>query len=174
MLLKLCVFSLIVYFCSATSADPTKSYDILYNEAIEAYLDENWDQCVARMNEAIEDFHFYKDAVVGCRIECMRARSEKDLISPQLEDMKLWERMIKQTLCILKCKKRILRDRAEIVDKTVMESFDILKPYDYLQLCYFKVLITSAICLKLNLQFMHYCRSMISLELPLVPIPFSL
>lgn len=124
---------------AATSADPSQSYDILYNQAVEAYLDENWDVCVAKMNEAIEDWHFYQDAVVGCRLKCQRDSAEQLLTSPQLEDMKLWERNIKQTLCILKCKKGILKNRAEIVAKNVVQDFENFKPYDYLQLCYFKV-----------------------------------
>ncbi len=92
------------------------------------------------MNEAIEDYHFYRDAVVGCRLKCHKESVGKPLTSPQLEDMKLWERLIKQTLCILKCKKDILKNRAEIVAKTVTADFESLKPYDYMQLCYYKVL----------------------------------
>lgn len=138
MLFKVCFLSLLVYFCSATKADPANTYDILYSQAVEAYLNEQWDECVTRMNEAIEDYHFYKDAVVGCRLECIKASFEKPLVSPQLEDMKLWEKMIKKTLCLLKCKKEILKNRAELVDRKVEADFDTLKPYDYLQLCYFK------------------------------------
>lgn len=138
-LFQVCFLSLLVYFCSATKADPANSYDILYTQAVEAYLDENWDECVTRMNEAIEDYHFYRDAVVGCRLECIKESFEKPLVSPHLEDMKLWEKMIKKTLCLLKCKKNILKNRAEIVDKKVTYEFETLKPYDYLQLCYFKV-----------------------------------
>lgn len=138
-LFKVCFLSLLVYFCSATKADPTNSYDILYHQAVEAYLDENWDECVSRMNEAIEDYHFYRDAVVGCRLECLKESFEKPLVSPHLEDMKLWEKMIKKTLCLLKCKKALLKNRAEITDKTVIHEFESLRPYDYLQLCYFKV-----------------------------------
>ena len=139
MLFKVCFLSLLAYFCSATKADPATSYDILYNQAVEAYLDESWDVCITRMNEAIEDYHFYKDAVVGCRLECLKESFEKPLVSPQLEDMKLWEKMIKKTLCLLKCKKSILKDRAEIIDHKVREDFETLRPYDYLQLCYYKV-----------------------------------
>jgi hypothetical protein len=135
MLFKACFLSLLVYFCSATKADPANSYDILYSQAVEAYLNEQWDECVTRMNEAIEDYHFYKDAVVGCRLECLKESFDKPLVSPQLEDMKLWEKMIKKTLCLLKCKKDILKNRAEIVDRkvagwTVLSSsymFSILK-----------------------------------------------
>ena len=124
---------------TATSADPSQSYDILYSQAVEAYLDEDWSVCVAKMNEAIEDWHFYQDAVVGCRLKCQRDSVGQPVVSPQLEDMKLWERLIKQTLCILKCKKGLLKNRAEIVAKNVVQDFDSFKPYDYLQLCYFKV-----------------------------------
>lgn len=139
MLLVVCFLSVLVYFGSATKADPANSYDILYNQAVEAYLNENWEECVTQMNEAIEDYHFYWDAVVGCRLDCHKESFDNRLVSPQLEDMRLWEKMIKQTLCLLKCKKGVLKNRAEIVDKKVQEQFQTLLPYDYLQLCYFKV-----------------------------------
>jgi len=63
-----CLLGILVYHSTATSAssaEPEQSYDILYHQAIEAYLEENWEKCVVKMNEAIEDYHFYKDAVVG-------------------------------------------------------------------------------------------------------------
>ena len=63
-----CLLGILVYHSTATSAsmaEPEQSYDILYNQAIEAYLEENWEKCIVKMNEANEDYHFYKDAVVG-------------------------------------------------------------------------------------------------------------
>ena len=78
-------------------------------------------------------------SILGCRLKCQRESQGNALISPLLEDMKLWEKMIKQTLCILKCKKGILKNRAEIVARNVNEEFEAFKPYDYIQLCYFKV-----------------------------------
>ena len=126
------------FLANATSADPTQTYDILYNDAVNAYLDENWDGCVRLMNEAIEDYHFHIDTLVGCRMQC---RKEVVSVSATETEMKFWERMVKQTLCLLRCKKLLFRNRAEIVAKNVMEDFENLKPYDYLQLCYYKVVI---------------------------------
>lgn len=140
---------LVICGCSAaTSADPSRSYDILYTKAVEAYLDENWEQCVTSMNEALEDYHFYIDAQVGCRLSCQKPSSNKYITPQNLEDLTHWETMIKQTLCILKCKKKVLKGRAEIISRSVSHDFESFKPYDYLQLCYFKIndLLKAASC----------------------------
>jgi len=134
----LCIL-VVCNYSTATSADPSRSYDILYNKAVEAYLDENWEQCIASMNEAIEDYHFYNDAQIGCRLSCKKPSGEKQVTPQHVEDLRYWETMIKQTLCILKCKKKVLQGRAEIISRTVSQDFESYKPYDYLQLCYFKL-----------------------------------
>ena len=143
------MFALISGLTAATSADPALSYDILYDQAVEAYLEENWDECIVKMNEALEDYHFYRDATVSCRLKCQKETAdlyEKSVAPYHLTDMKFMERMIKQTLCLLKCKKGVLKNRAEIVSKNVIHDFDTLKPYDYLQLCYFKVIQMCYLC----------------------------
>ena len=155
---------LVICGCSAaTSADPSRSYDILYTKAVEAYLDENWEQCVTSMNEALEDYHFYIDAQVGCRLSCQKPSSNKYITPQNLEDLMHWETMIKQTLCILKCKKKVLKGRAEIISRSVSYDFESFKPYDYLQLCYFKVcnIFSLTDILINNIKFLVIFRSMI-------------
>ena len=144
LILACCLLAVLSSKCAqATKSDPAQSYDILYDQAVEAYLEEDWDKCVRLMNEAIEDYHFYVDSQVGCRLNCQKIVSVNAMgkqISPNnLEDMKFFEKMVKQTLCLLKCKKNLLKNRAEIVSRQIMESFEYFRPYDYLQLCYFKV-----------------------------------
>lgn len=136
---KLLCILIVCGCCAATSADPSLSYDILYAKGVEAYLDEDWEQCITLMNEAIEDYHFYIDAQVGCRLSCRKQSSDKYVTPQNLTDLRYWESMIKQTLCILKCKKNVLKNRAEVISRSVSHDFESFKPYDYLQLCYFKV-----------------------------------
>ena len=133
-----CILIVCVRFSAATIDDPSRTYDIYYTKAVEAYLDEDWPQCITFMNEAIEDYHFYHDAQVNCRLTCQKASSNNPSITHQ-GDLQHWERLIKQTLCILKCKKNVLQERAEIISRSVTDDFESFKPYDYLQLCYFKV-----------------------------------
>lgn len=169
----LCIL-VVCNYSTATSADPSRSYDILYNKAVEAYLDENWEQCIASMNEAIEDYHFYNDAQIGCRLSCKKPSGEKEVTPQHVEDLRYWETMIKQTLCILKCKKKVLQGRAEIISRTVSQDFESYKPYDYLQLCYFKVHTIHLIKVyMLSNFFLIISSSMTSLKLHLVPIHFS-
>ena len=137
------VTTVVLGLTCATKFDPTETYDILYDKAIEAYLDEDWDKCITFMNEAIEDYHFYVEAQINCRLNCQKIAQNADpqpIASPNMGDMAFWEKTVKQTLCLLKCKKGLLKNRAEIVSKDIARSFEYFRPYDYLQLCYFKVM----------------------------------
>lgn len=55
-------------------------------------------------------------------------------------DDQYYERVVRNTLCVIKCKKGVFGSRVDrIVESHVIDDFQIHKPYDYLQLCYYKV-----------------------------------
>lgn len=56
------------------------------------------------------------------------------------EDDHYYERVVRNTLCVIKCKKDVFGSRVDRnVESIVIDDFQIRKPYDYLQLCYYKV-----------------------------------
>lgn len=56
------------------------------------------------------------------------------------DDDQYYERVVRNTLCVIKCKKDVFGSRVDrIVESHVIDDFQIKKPYDYLQLCYYKV-----------------------------------
>lgn len=63
------------------------------------------------------------------------------MLSEKLQETdRFYEKTVRTTLCIVKCKKTVFGSRMDrVVDGNVEEDFDMRKPYDYLQLCYFKV-----------------------------------
>ena len=65
----------------------------------------------------------------------------EELLSKDLsEEDKFYETSIRNTLCLVKCKKDVFGSRMDrVAEGHVDEDFDMRKPYDYLQLCYYKV-----------------------------------
>nr|XP_045620540.1 prolyl 3-hydroxylase 1-like isoform X2 [Procambarus clarkii] len=76
-----------------------------------------------------------------CRRKCSGESAAGKLMSAKLsEDDRFYERAVYNTLCVVKCKKSIFGSRMDrIVEGNINEDFHNRKPYDYLQLCYFKV-----------------------------------
>ncbi|KAK8744335.1 hypothetical protein OTU49_000752, partial [Cherax quadricarinatus] len=76
-----------------------------------------------------------------CRSKCSNESEKSNLISAKLsEDDRFYERAVYNTLCVVKCKKSVLGSRMDrLVEGMINEDFDRRKPYDYLQLCYFKM-----------------------------------
>ncbi|PNF23098.1 hypothetical protein B7P43_G09122, partial [Cryptotermes secundus] len=55
-----------------------------------------------------------------------------------VDDLQFFEKMIRKTLCLLKCNKHNPKDGLHGLPKSVLKEFEDLKPYEYLQLCYYQ------------------------------------
>jgi len=51
-----------------------ENFEDLYMEGKEAYLDNNYKDCVAKIEAAIKDFKFYTDTVSSCKLKCSKKR----------------------------------------------------------------------------------------------------
>lgn len=135
----LLIVSLVSHVLSE-NVNSTKSCAVLYEEGVRAYLDNNFAECVARFEEAIEKYKLYRKSVQNCRIKCAdEAELSDSLYNVDIEDLRFYEKTIKKTLCIIKCKsdknifgKYNLNDEAQSL-------FENRKPYEYLHICYFQV-----------------------------------
>ncbi|CAL4059374.1 unnamed protein product, partial [Meganyctiphanes norvegica] len=127
----------------ATSLDPKLTYDYLYREGIKSYLDNDWDLCARNIEWALEDWHWWKKNTAKCRAECHIEADNEELLIPEEEltvEQQAMEQYIRNTLCLMKCKREVFGTRRDnIVDADVEKEFKQHRPYDYLQLCYFKL-----------------------------------
>ncbi|XP_066983028.1 prolyl 3-hydroxylase 1-like [Macrobrachium rosenbergii] len=123
-----------------TPDDPFMSYDFLYNEGIEKYLAEDWEGCIKYIEMALEDWHWWQESIVSCRRKCSEESAREKLLSENLtEEDRFFEKSIRNTLCLVKCKKDVFGSRMDrVAEGHVDEDFEIRKPYDYLQLCYYR------------------------------------
>ena len=127
---------------SGSSKDETnKNYEDLFNVGKDSYLANDWANCVKYFNLALDDYHYYKEAVNNCKMQCRKEVSDFTPLQPKdLDDFHFYEKVTRNTLCLMKCKRTALgKDRVELITKTVAESFDNKGPYNYLQLCYYQV-----------------------------------
>ena len=137
---RLCSFLIFLNFNSyeALPEDPSMTYDVLYNAGTTAYMEERWFECSHNIFKALEDYRFHQDTLVGCRLKCAY-EAPKSNITTSLE-FKFLDLAIRKSNCIRRCKSARLQDRPEVeVLDSIKADFDDYKPYDFLQICAFKV-----------------------------------
>lgn len=123
--------------------DPThaETYDTLYQKAVKHYLDEEWHECAGYSQMAIADYHWYTNTLTACRSDCKaEAEAATPLTDPRDNSQVFFETSIRNALCLLKCRRTHFGSRREhVAPANVDRDFEIMKPYDYMQLCLFKL-----------------------------------
>jgi len=124
---------------SQSQIEKTKNFEELYLEGKEAYLDNNFKDCVTKIEASIEDYKFYIDTVSRCKLKCSKKRPYFPSVLKHSLDAVPFEKLIHETLCVMKCKQKLLsKERVENVAQKTRVDFETKKPYDFLQLCYFQ------------------------------------
>ena len=135
--------------------DRWMNFEDLFLYGKDAYLSNDWKMCIYYMEKAVEDYRFYNDQVIRCKMECRRdadwspapsAESETSSSVALLvgedadEDVRFFEKAVRNTLCLMKCKRLLFgKDRAEQTAAETIKEFESKSPYNYLQLCYHQV-----------------------------------
>ncbi|XP_076659002.1 prolyl 3-hydroxylase 1 isoform X2 [Halictus rubicundus] len=135
-------------------ADPTIALELdlpvtdrtlheIYYDAVQAYLDEDWDRCIENFNEVSHGYKVYKRMVVNCRRKCrQRANGEFPIFPENIEDLQFYERKIRETLCLLTCNQEYLEIAGDNALRTLPRETETKLTnyhlYEYLHICYFK------------------------------------
>jgi hypothetical protein len=142
-LVFLCVYLVARRCVSSDKVDigAEKSCNALYRDGIEAYLEERWQVCIDNLERALSSYRLLKQTTVNCRLMCRAEVDESSsLMSPKnIDDLQFFEKMIRNTLCLIKCNKHNPKDALNGLPKSTIKEFEDLKPYEYLQLCYYQV-----------------------------------
>jgi hypothetical protein len=126
--------------------DPEITFETLYNEGKDAYYEERWGQCVAYILKSLEDYRFYRRNLAHCRLSCktisasMVNKKRRNLGDNM--DMLFLYGSVQNSDCMRRCRKKIFGKRPEVTDQEILHAFETLEPYNFLQLCFFKVWIT--------------------------------
>jgi hypothetical protein len=115
--------------------------DTLYRDGIQAYLEERWQDCIDNLEHALSQYQELKQTTVNCRIKCHEEADETRTLMGRrnIDDLQFYEKMVRNTLCLLKCGRHNPKGGLNGLPKDVEKEFEDLKPYEYLQLCYYQV-----------------------------------
>lgn len=114
----------------------------LYQTGIRSYLANDWSSCIDELEAAMQGYHDYYVAIASCRNKCEYKRKQiRPMFPDDINDLHYYERIIRKTLCMEKCKRFLMPDLKEyfFMDNWSKRIFQSRKPYEYLQLCYFRV-----------------------------------
>lgn len=120
-----------------------RNYFEVYKQGTDAYLENGWSDCIAYISSSV-DFYFEMQASAAmCRKSC-RPKSPEKLtfeFSDETDNIAFYDQLVKEALCVAKCKydKMSAYPEPKEVPTDVEEEFEKRLPYDYLQLCYYKV-----------------------------------
>ena len=113
-----------------------KNFEELYAVGTRSYLDNDWDNCIKYLEKSLEKYKRYQNSLVRCKQKCSDlGKRLKHSFENDVEDLHFYEKMVKTTLCLLKSCEHLKLD----IHKDVLKSFNERAPYEYLQLCYYKV-----------------------------------
>lgn len=119
----------------------TKSCVELYEKGVESYLDNKFPECVHNLENAVIKYHQYRRTLQNCRLACRReAEDAEPLYAVDVENLKFFEKTIRNTLCVIKCKDKLLEDSGKFnINEDIENLFEMRKPYEYLHICYFQM-----------------------------------
>lgn len=120
-----------------------KTLNELYEDAVRAYLDENWDRCIERFNAVTYGYKTYKRAIANCRKKCReKAAGEAPIFPENIDDMHFYEKKVRETLCLLTCNqeyREIAGSKAlRVLPRETEQKLMQHKIYEYLHICYYQ------------------------------------
>ncbi|XP_066996710.2 prolyl 3-hydroxylase 1 isoform X2 [Anabrus simplex] len=133
------LISILVVEIRADTNKDNLSCEKLYFQGVEAYLEERWDDCIGFFEKAMKEYNTFRQMTIDCRSRCQYEAEAAPHMAPyDTENLHFYETLIKKTLCILKCKKNVFKERSSSIAAGADKAFSIYKPYDYLHLCYYQ------------------------------------
>uniref|UniRef100_A0AAF5PI86 Leprecan-like alpha-helical domain-containing protein n=1 Tax=Wuchereria bancrofti TaxID=6293 RepID=A0AAF5PI86_WUCBA len=127
-----------------TSEEPEVTFEQLYKYGKNEYTNGNWNDCIAFFLRSIEDFDYFIDENVWCREKCARQhkinrQTELKDAGEDIAEIVMMYTNAQHALCLFRCKNdRLTSMRPPVNDPDVLEEFQARKPYQYLQICYWK------------------------------------
>lgn len=112
-------------------------YDELYADGLSAYYKDDWPTAVAKIEEAIEDWHRERNVTVACRTECRDFMEAKGRKSSGFA-VEFFHSLNHMRSCTEACVKENLGVRYKI-SKDIRRLFNDREPFSFLQFAYHKV-----------------------------------
>uniref|UniRef100_A0A915EBR2 Leprecan-like alpha-helical domain-containing protein n=1 Tax=Ditylenchus dipsaci TaxID=166011 RepID=A0A915EBR2_9BILA len=136
---------LVILVVNGTPEDPRLTFEHLYQYGKNEYTRENWQDCVAFLLRALDDFNYFRDETLWCREYCGKLRLNKDdLVKEDARSDWMTTRVMfteaQRALCLMKCQQdKFTTERPVLTSQEIYDEFRKRRPFHYLQFCYWKV-----------------------------------
>lgn len=130
--------TLLVIFLSVLLAsvalDP---YDLLYDNAIDAFHRGDYAAVVHYMEGALSSFTELRQTKIRCRLKC---QDQHRFSADPFTDLKFFDVILRRASCLNECMEKKLGPQSmHKVSEDVIQDFNRRIPYNYLQMAYLKV-----------------------------------
>lgn len=121
----------------------SRPFTQLYDAGIDAYLENNWRDCILYLETAIHEFRVFRHALINCRVQCYFVNEQlQPFFGGNIEQLQFFDLITRRALCLGDCHNKLLRKQylpPFHLHRVYRDRFISKKPYEYLQLCYYKV-----------------------------------
>ena len=136
-----CLLAFCLCLVVSQEDEPHVTFDALYAAGKEAYGREEWFVCANRMDRAIQGYNDFVESLTRCRRGCREKYAGTGSVSYGAAlEFAFFDTTLKRANCIAKCRReRVNGPSREHFTGDVAAAFESLKPYDYLQICAYRV-----------------------------------
>lgn len=144
--------------CDTQSNGIFEPYDLLFDNAVEAYYKQDWLSVILNMERALRNKAALRKIQTHCRLSCANHTAFGDPFpglgvpipgSGAVEDLAFFQRILKRADCVNTCESEKLGPPTlHKVSEAIELEFKKRTPYNYLQVAYFKVKKRLAKCMK--------------------------
>lgn len=118
---------------SAASLQP---YDLLYDNAVQAFYSSDYGGVVRYMEGALSSYTEVRRTKVRCRLKCQDQHPFDEIFT----DLRFFDVVLRRAACMDKCiEEKLGTQSVHKVSQDVVQDFHRRIPYNYLQLAYQKV-----------------------------------
>ena len=135
-----CLLAFCLCLVVSQEDEPHVTFDALYAAGKEAYGREEWFVCANQMDSAIHGYNDFVESLTRCRRGCREKYAGTGISSGTALEFAFFDTTLKRANCIAKCRReRVNGPSREHFTGDVAAAFESLKPYDYLQICAYRV-----------------------------------
>ena len=127
---------LLITIVLSPSAAFLEPYDLLYDNAVQAFYNNDYDNVVFFMEGALSSYSEVRRSKVRCRLRCQ----DQHLMDETFSDLRFFDVVLRRAACMNTCiEEKLGYQSLHKVSEDVVQDFQRRIPYNYLQLAYQKV-----------------------------------
>ncbi|KAK7889471.1 hypothetical protein WMY93_025031 [Mugilogobius chulae] len=111
-------------------------YDLLYEDAVQAFYRSDYERVVRHMESALSSFTELRRTKIRCRLRC----HDQHQFEPNFTDLRFFNTVLRRGACMNSCTEDKLGPQSlHKISEDVVQDFNRRIPYNYLQMAYQKL-----------------------------------